>query len=221
MRLRSDMLYVADKGKHFVLTEKGKAESASFRDKTVGEPVSEYDTEAVRWSVEKGYQIEVDIPDWITKEGFTVMYDYNGSTLFAGNPIIFPERELAEKYLRHYQAYSWMDHTLYIRPAIYEGRALKKRRNYAGKLVYNMSWYYGTDCLDIGDLVEKEIIEDIVNCLLPACMRSDCTQLGEPSSEKFDQTTGIYRPTYATFKQLDADTWEYCGVCFKGKNVAT
>ena len=40
MRL-SDRKYVADKGKQFVLTEKGKKECASYRHKTVGEPVDE------------------------------------------------------------------------------------------------------------------------------------------------------------------------------------
>ena len=50
------------------MTEKGKTECASFRYKTVGDPTSEYDTEAVKWSVEKGYEIELDIPDWIVKK---------------------------------------------------------------------------------------------------------------------------------------------------------
>ena len=53
MRLRCDGWYDADKGKHFVLTEKGKAEVATFRNMTVGEPTSDYDTQAVHWSVEK------------------------------------------------------------------------------------------------------------------------------------------------------------------------
>ena len=43
MELRRDGWYRADNGKHFVLTEKGKAECASYSYKTVGEPVDEYD----------------------------------------------------------------------------------------------------------------------------------------------------------------------------------
>ena len=43
-----------------MLTEKGKAECASYSYKTVGEPVDEYDYEAVGWAVESGYVIEED-----------------------------------------------------------------------------------------------------------------------------------------------------------------
>lgn len=38
MELRNNW-YKADKGKHFVLTEKGKEECASYKHKTVGEVV--------------------------------------------------------------------------------------------------------------------------------------------------------------------------------------
>lgn len=88
--------YKADKGKHFVLTEKGKEECTSYKYKTVGEPVDEYDYEAVEWSVDKGYVIETDIPGW-TKglKGYEVVY-YNGKyRLSAGNPQIFPTRKAA------------------------------------------------------------------------------------------------------------------------------
>lgn len=216
--LRNDGWYNAEKGKHFVLTEKGKAEVASYRNKTVGAPVSEYDTEAVGWSVDGGYELEVPIPDWITKEGYKVVYDHDGYTLCAGNSIVFPERELAEKYLENYKNRPWMKHELYICNATYEGRALKECREYEGKKVYNKDWYYGTDALAIGDLVEEEIVDDLLNCLPPACMRSDCSQLGEPYSIRIDEC-GIARNTYATFKQVDKETWEYCGDCFRGENM--
>lgn len=219
MELRRDGWYTADRGKHFVLTEKGKAESATYRNMTVGEPASEYDTEAVHWDIEKGYLIEVDIPDWIVKTGYMVGYDYNGYFLTAGNPVIFPEKILAEKYMKHYKKYEWCDHDLYIKETIYEGRALKPCREYDGKQIYNMSWYYGCDTLEVGDLVEQEIVDDIINCIMPACMRSDCTQLGEPLSHKKD-TNGNYKVTYATFKQVVNGIWEYCGDCFKGENMA-
>ena len=51
MRL-SDRKYVADKGKQFVLTEKGKKECASYRHKTVGEPVDECSMVAVAHKVD-------------------------------------------------------------------------------------------------------------------------------------------------------------------------
>ncbi len=63
MELRNGW-YKADKGKHFVLTEKRQKECMSYKYKTVGKPVDEHDYEAVEWSIDKGYVIETDIPGW-------------------------------------------------------------------------------------------------------------------------------------------------------------
>ena len=131
--------YKADKGKYFVLTEKGKSEVASFRDGIVGEPIGEDNTVAATWSVDSGYEIEVPIPDWIVKEGYEVVYDYKGYTLTAGNPVVFPERILAENYMENYKKNPWFEHELYIREAVYEGKALQPCREYNGKQVYNTS----------------------------------------------------------------------------------
>lgn len=218
MILRNDGWYKADKGKRFVLTQKGKDNCASFKNKTVGEPVSEYEYEAVHWSVEKGYEIEEDIPDWIVKEGFEVVYDHNGYTLHAGNPIVFPEKELAENYLIRYSAYPWVEEKLYLRTAVYEGKALKECRMHQGKKVYNKSWYFGIAALRVGDLVEEDIVEKLVYCMPPACNRKDCSQLGEPTSTRVDEN-GKYRQTYETFKKITENIWEYCGDCFAGENV--
>ena len=218
MELRRDGWYSADKGKHFVLTEKGKENCVSYSYKTVGEPVDEYDTEAVHWAVEKGYVIEVDIPNWIVKVGYKVVYNYNGNVLSAGNPIVFPELEIAEKYMKNYKKRPWFTHDLYIEKAVFEGKALKDCREYNGNRVYNEDWYYGTDALQIGDLVEEEIVDYLINCLPPACMRSDCSQLGEPANHKVDEN-GKCRATYETFKRIADDIWEYCGDCFQGENV--
>jgi len=103
MELRRDGWYKADKGKHFVLTEKGKTECASYSYKTVGEPVDEYDYEATGWAVEQGYVIEIDIPGWTTLMGYEVVY-YNGKyRLHAGNAQVFPTRKAAEEYKKHYE----------------------------------------------------------------------------------------------------------------------
>lgn len=218
MILRIDGWYNADKGKHFVLTEKGEKNSASYKGKTIGEPVSEYDTEAVRWAVEKGYLEEVAIPDWIIKDGYRVVYNHNGHILTAGNPVIFPELEIAEKYMENYKKHPWFEHKLYIEKAVFEGRALKERRVYANKPICNKDWYYGTDALQIGDLVEDEIVNELLNCLPPACMRSDCSQLGEPANHRVDEKDGKLKPTYSTFKEISVGIWEYCGDCFRGEN---
>lgn len=218
MEKRNDGWYRADKGFHFVLTEKGKKEVASYSGKTVGEPVDEYDYEATGWAVKEGYVIEVPIPDWITKEGYKVVCNYNGYTLSAGNPVIFPERELAEKYMEKYNERHYVEQKLYIADTVYEGRALKECRVFNGKKVYNKDWYYGTNALRIGDYVEQEIVDDVINCLPPACTRSDCVQLGEAASERIAKD-GNRRTTYETFKKVSDDVWEYCGDCFRGENV--
>lgn len=218
-QLRIDGWYKAEKGMHFVLTQKGKAEVASYKDKVVGEPVSEYDYEASCYHLEEGYLEEVSIPNWITKEGYEVVYDHKGFTLHAGNSIVFPERELAEKYLKNYQEKAWVDKTLYIKLGIFEGKSLSECRVHAGKKVYNKDWYYGIDALEVGDLVEEDIVDELINCLPPRSMRENCTQLGEPYSHEIDQD-GRCKPTFATFKRIAEHTWEFCGNCFGGKNVA-
>lgn len=220
MKLTSQGYYKADKGKHFVLTEKGKAECAGYQDKTIGEPIDKYDDcIAYEWNIRRDYLTEVDIPNWITKEGYEVVYDYNGYTLCAGNHIVFPERQIAERYKKNQEKEPWMkEHKLYIRPAIFEGVALRECRTHNNKQVYNADWYYGIDCLQLGNLVEEEIVSDIVDALPPACMKTDCTQLGEPADHRIDEN-GRTHAVFATFRRVAENTWEYCGKCFRGENV--
>lgn len=71
----------------------------------------------------------------------------------------------------------------------------------------------------IGAQVAEEVVDEAVNCLPPACLRSDCTQLGEPYSHREDPETGAWRATYATFRKLSEGVWEYCGDCFRGENT--
>jgi len=77
--------------------------------------------------------------------------------------------------------------------------------------------------LKIGDLVSEEVVSDLMDCLPPACMRADCSQLGEPYSHREDPDTGKWRATYATFKRVKGHwpdgIWEFCGHCFRGENV--
>ena len=70
-----------------------------------------------------------------------------------------------------------------------------------------------------GDLVTEEVVDFFINCLPPACMRSDCSQLGEAYSHKEDPASGKWRATFLTFKLSHDDIWEYCGHCFAGENV--
>lgn len=121
--------------------------------------------------------------------------------------------------MKHHKNGVYHDYDLYIKETTYEGRALSPCREYNRKQVYNKDWYYGTDALEVGDLVEQEIVDDIINCLPPVCMRNDCVQLGEPASHKKD-ANGNFKATYATFKKVSENTWEYCGNCCRGENVA-
>lgn len=74
-----------------------------------------------------------------------------------------------------------------------------------------------------GDLVDAEVVMNAMDCLPPACMRLDCSQLGEPYSHRQDPETGKWRATYATFKcvqgGMTAGVWEYRGHCFRGENT--
>lgn len=155
----------------------------------------------------------------MSKIGYMVVYNYNGNELSAGNPTVFPTRELAEKYLRNYAKKPWFDHELYIVEREYNGSELNECRVYNGKMVYDTSWNFGIDAMEIGDYVESEVVDDYIYCMPPACMRKDCSQLGEPITERLDEVTGKWRNTYATFKYLGCDIWEYCGDCFRGENT--
>lgn len=149
--------------------------------------------------------------------GYQVVYEYKGYLLSAGNPQIFPEKEIAEKYRRNYLKYPWADQKLFLEEVVYEGKPLKERQEYPGKKVFNMDWYCGIGTLETGDLVDSDIVDLIINCLPPACMRSDCTQLGEPTDHRMDGDT--LKPVFATFRKIEGNIWEFCGFCFQGENV--
>ena len=64
-----------------------------------------------------------------------------------------------------------------------------------------------------GDYVEECIIDQMRDCLPPACMDFGFLQMGEPYSHELDPDTGRWRPTFATFKK-GGQHWTYCGNCF-------
>lgn len=70
--------------------------------------------------------------------------------------------------------------------------------------------------------MSQDVVDNAVNCLPPACMRSDCTQLGEPYSHREDPNSGKWRPVFATFKRTtyagENSIWQFCGYCFAGEN---
>lgn len=216
MKLRSDGWYDADKGKHFVLTEKGKAECVSYEHKTVGEPIDEYDTEAVSWAVNKGYVIETSIPGWTTLKGYEVVYYNDGHRLYAGNPQVFPTEKLAEVYRNHYKSYPWVKQELFIENVEYEGVPLSEGQYYNGKELIDKEHYFGLDAHEVGSYFTEDMICDFMDMLPPASMSSICSQIGEPVSSRIDEN-GKCRATFATFKKITENVWEYCGDCFRGE----
>ena len=76
--------------------------------------------------------------------------------------------------------------------------------------------------VQVGDYVTQEVVDDAMDCLPPACMTSNCAQMGEPYSHRDDPQTGRWRPTFATFKRITDGTaaiWQYCGHCFRGEDT--
>jgi len=72
-----------------------------------------------------------------------------------------------------------------------------------------------------GDYVTQAVVDDAIDCLPPVRMKDSCSQMGEPHSIKFDERTGKWRNTYATFRKVGGEypngIWEYCGHCFAGE----
>lgn len=93
---------------------------------------------------------------------------------------------------------------------------------YEGKEVWTEETFsYQT--VQVGDYVDQAVVDNAMDCLPPACMTSQCSQMGEPYSHREDPETGKWRATYATFKRVDGEwpngIWQYCGHCFRGENV--
>lgn len=89
---------------------------------------------------------------------------------------------------------------------------------YNGKEVYTEDTFHASTA-KVGDYVEAAVVNNFMDCLPPACMRSSCSQLGEAYSMRYDAKLGEYRNTYLTFKRIEKDIWQYCGHCFLGENI--
>ena len=209
MRKGYDM-YIADKGKHFVLTEKGHNTSATFSQYEVGSVYDDWEHYIPFRLIDEGQFEEVNDPDFVTLQGFKVVYDYRGNQLPCGNPIVFHDREMAEKYLRSYKhQYNWHKDDLYITETLYEGKKPVPNKEYKGKTVYVSENWFG-DLAEVGDLVESKIVGWFRDCVPPASNGTDYVQCGEPHSHTKEGAT------FATFVKIDVDVWEYKGNCLRG-----
>lgn len=201
----------ADKGKYFVLTDKGKENCASYKSYEVGKPVSD-ETWCPLWAINEGYLVEVDDPDWVIMSGYKVVRNYKGNQLQCGNPYVFHDKEMAERYRQNYEDYykAWGKECIpYIIDAVYEGKKPKPNKEYKGKTLFiKHNWW--CEVGKIGDLVEHKIAMDIAECVPPRNFSTGYIQCGEPESDSEEGTL------YATFVRVDDDVWEYKGNCLAG-----
>lgn len=199
----------ADKGFAWVLTPKGKECKTS--------PIM--DDCVPHWAWNEGYVAEEPIPGWkIDLVGYKVGYYHNGTFLSCGNPQVFPTREIAQNYADNYAKSPWFDKEIVILETTYEGVPLSEPTYYNGKPVIDEEHYFGLTAHNVGDYFSEEKVMDFMDMLPPACMRSDCMQIGEPASHRLDEN-GKSKATYSTFKRIADGVYEYCGDCFRGENV--
>lgn len=111
-----------------------------------------------------------------------------------------PERE---EMRLHEKACSCVGHTYHIK----------------SQPVINRDYIY-MDAMIPGDLVEADVVDDLMNALPPVSVSSLCAQPGEAWCQMI-APDGQTRPVYPTFKRVDAITFEYCGLCFRGENQPT
>lgn len=153
---------------------------------------------------------------WDQNLEYALFYKYQGRDTPVGSEGWVPTRAIATKLLNYYENHGiFSDCIIYIRTRQAQKR-YRSVQDYNGKPVYNMDHCYWK-ALSVGDYVNGEIYNYIINCITPACFRSDCTQLGEAAGNKLDEN-GVLRDTYHTLKKVSDDVYEYCGKCFIGEN---
>lgn len=152
---------------------------------------------------------------------YRVVYNYRGFTIEAGQNGWIPSKEIAEKILNNKQKYDfYSDRVLFLEERETETPQPNMYfRIYNGKKVYNKELYY-FDALEIGDYVDKEIIDDYINMLPPTYLSYNLFQMGEPYTQREDVISGSgrWRNTYGTFERVSNDIWKYCGDCFYLEN---
>lgn len=208
--------YKANKGKQFVLRNvPTKEEHATLSTYKKGYVFGEYVHKSY---VDNGYVTEENIPNWTTLKGYEVVYYYKGNRLYAGCNMVYPTRKIAEAYKKNYELNPWVNYEVFIEEVEYEGVPLSESKIHNGKEVIDKDHYFGLDTCEIGDYFTEDMIDNFMDMLPPACMRSDCSQIGESYSYRLDEN-GKCKNTYSTFKKVDEGIWEYCGDCFRGENV--
>ncbi len=64
--------------------------------------------------------------------------------------------------------------------------------------------------LEVGDVVDQEMVNHFLNVMPPACHTSGCIQIGEP----YNHING--KAVFATLKRTEFG-WVYAGHCYRGE----
>lgn len=71
------------------------------------------------------------------------------------------------------------------------------------------------DYFTVGDLVDNDIVEEIINSVPPVTYCSYCTQAGEAFSFAKD-SNGVAKDVFITFAVFNDKWWKFKGYCFQG-----
>ena len=92
----------------------------------------------------------------------------------------------------------------------------KEGRTYNGKHVYDLDDFPGVDTLNVGDLVNTEVVQSLMDALPPAHYSNWLAPVGEPHDHVLSRDRRLI-PMFATFKKLGpADAWKFCENCPEG-----
>lgn len=81
--------------------------------------------------------------------------------------------------------------------------------------IYNMAQWQkdGSLSVKVGQLIDREVFEQLLNCVPPKTYGRGLFQVGEPRNHDF-----AMRPLFDTFENT-ADGWRFCGKCLEGSTV--
>ncbi len=154
---------------------------------------------------------------WNDNREFGLFYDHNGHRIPVGSEGWVPTRKIANRLLAyHEQRPINKGVEIYIAERVKE-RLYQPMKRFNGKVVYNSDYLYW-NALQAGEYVTGQVAQYIENAMMPACQRTDCLQLGEPSATKIDDE-GRERNVFITLRKVTDEVYEYCGKCFRGENA--
>lgn len=71
------------------------------------------------------------------------------------------------------------------------------------------------DYFTVGDLVGRDVVDELINSVPPVTFRSRCTQVGEVFSFAKDEK-GVAKDVFITFAVFNDKWWKFKGYCFQG-----